>query len=86
MNNGMVGVSKGWSISHKFDFGWAFLGPGWFDWKIPSHALGIRTSVFTTRKEAVEALKKIRVMGNRGKFRIIRVLGLVVEMRHLTIK
>ena len=80
MNNALAGVHQGWAVASKFEWGWSLLGPGWFGWGLPSHADGVRTAVFSTRKAAREALAKTN-NPNNWKFRIMRVQCMIVERR-----
>lgn len=83
MNNGLASLHKGWAIAHKFDWGWSYLGYGWFDWKTYPHLAGVQTCIFATRREAMKGIKEINYNKERGKFKIIRVIFSVVEERHL---
>jgi len=78
MNNGLCGVHKGWAIIRNFEWGPALLGPGWFGWNLPPHADGVRTSVFSTRREARKALKEVK---DRGVFKITKVRVTITEDR-----
>lgn len=79
MNNGLLGLHKGWAIARRFDWGWSFLGPGWFGWGLPKHADAMRTAVFSTKVEAQAALRKCR---DEAKFKITKVIITVAENRH----
>jgi hypothetical protein len=83
VNNGLCGVHAGWAVALKFDHGWSLLGPGWFGWGLPAHADGCRTSVFSTKKAATEAMRG-KAFGE--SFKIVRVIVNVVENRHFKVK
>lgn len=83
MNNGLASLNMGWAIAHKFDWGWSYLGYGWFDWKTYDHLEGVSgTCVFRTKKKALEGIKQIKSR-RREKFRAVKVICSVIEARHL---